>query len=130
MKLTKKQKEMLQGLGYLGYTGCEFDPKSFKQERIDKIREIIRWFLTKTKNINYKSSTSYGLKHEIEDCCYAKGHPLNEYVSNGECIYAMILEGFDVQRPDGSMNCYFNLSLKSENLLRENTEHYKKRCGY
>jgi hypothetical protein len=41
------------------------------------------------------------LKHELE-------RHIGVYVANGELIYAMYLEGFDIKRND--INCYFNIS--------------------
>ena len=54
--------------------------------RLDFLREFIRSNWKKSDKINYERR-SYNLKHIAEKC-------LDRYVSNGELIAAMILEGF------------------------------------
>lgn len=106
------EKEKLAGLGINGYTdSAEFNPNVFKEARINAIRFIIRYRLKKRKTINHDVGTSYGLKHRIEEHKWAQIAPLNGYVSNGECIYAMILEGYDVYR--SGVNAKFNVTSKS-----------------
>lgn len=105
----------LRGLDLHGYEGnAEFDPSVFNMERIDAIREIIRPRLRKIKNIN-RSYTSYGIKHRVEEQIEASIEPLQGYVANGELIYAMILEGFDVLR--FGKNASFNVSEGSLNVM-------------
>lgn len=99
-------------LCYTGYENGEFDETIFNKERITKIRDIIRFNLEKRKTINVKTEGSYQLKHAVERFDKTQGGvKLGGYVSNGELIYAMIQEGFDVQR-DGR-NAYFNVTTKS-----------------
>lgn len=105
----------LKGLGLHGYEGnAEFNPAEFNMERIDAIREIIRPRLRKIKNIN-RNHTSYGIKHRVEEQIEASVKPLQRYVANGELIYAMILEGFDVLR--FGINASFNVSEGSLNIM-------------
>ena len=110
----KTKEEMLEGLYYTGYESSimegnkhwsEFDP-----ERIERIRKIIRAFLYARKSINRQAEGSYKLKHAVEHYDYVVNGGLKGYVSNGEFIYAMILEGFQVER-DGR-NAYFNITSK------------------
>jgi len=63
------------------------------------------------KNINKKSTTSYGLKHLFERHEETK----SSYVSNEEFRGAMIKLGFE---HTDDMNMYFNISQKSVNDLR------------
>lgn len=106
------QEEKLKELSYIGYVrGHEFNPKEFNLDRIAAIREIVRGRLEKRKTINHNIGTSYGLKHCVENQIEAYGEPLCGYVSNGELIYAMILEGFDVCICD--KNARFNVTTKS-----------------
>lgn len=106
------EKEKLDGLGINGYGDSKgFNPAVFNETRIDAIRYIISGRLVKRKTINHDVGTSYGLKHRIEEHKLAQRAPLNGYVSNGECIYAMILEGFDVYR--SGVNAKFNVTSKS-----------------
>lgn len=108
--------DKLKGLTYIGYKGNgDFNPKEFNIERIEAIRGIIRGRLERRKTINHNVGTSYGLKHRFEKHDLAMGKPLDGYVSNGECIYAMILEGFDVYKCPP--NAKFNVTTKSFELL-------------
>jgi hypothetical protein len=93
----------LIGLSLNGFSNGneKFDYSTFTEiKKIEKIRTEIRKYFTKTKSFNLKRS-SYGLKHELE-------RHIGVYVANGELIYAMYLEGFDIKRND--INCYFNIS--------------------
>lgn len=105
----------LKGLGLHGYEGnTEFKDTVFDMARIEAIREIIKPRLRKVKNIN-RNHTSYGIKHRVEEQIEASIEPLQGYVANGELIYAMILEGFDVLR--FGMNASFNVSEGSLNIM-------------
>ncbi|UAB82815.1 hypothetical protein INR75_11270 [Zunongwangia sp. SCSIO 43204] len=93
----------LTGLDLNGFSNNEekFNQTIFsKTKKIDKLRSQIKKYFTKTKSFNLKRS-SYGLKHDLE-------RHIDEYVANGELIYAMHLEGYKIKR-DG-INCYFNIS--------------------
>lgn len=104
--------EKLKGLTYLGYKGFgDFNPDEFKKERIEAIRDIIRPRLEKRKTISSGTCSSYELKHCVERQIESVSGILKGYVSNGELIYAMILEGYDVFRCDP--NARFNVSSKS-----------------
>ncbi|MDA3852630.1 MAG: hypothetical protein PF444_00075 [Bacteroidales bacterium] len=105
----------LRGLKAEGFTEetTAFDAKIFnKAESIDKIRKVIKTYLRKTDTTNYDNS-SYGLKHIIEK-------HIGFYVSNGEVIYAMHLEGFKIEK--GSINCLFNVSKAGIRLLKNSNE--------
>lgn len=58
----------------------------------------------RTKQVNPRAGTSYGLKHKMED---AAG-----YVTNGMFIAAAIACGFKVARAFGSPNAFLNISTK------------------
>lgn len=104
--------EKLKGLTYLGYKGFgDFNPDEFKKERIEAIRDIIRPRLEKRKTISNGTCSSYELKHCVERQIESVAGILKGYVSNGELIYAMILEDFDVRR--SGLNAFFNVSAKS-----------------
>lgn len=120
----KTKEEMLEGLGYCGYDGKSHE---FHTDRIERVREIIRLWLKPRKGVNCKCMGSYQLKHAAEDSELAEGLPLEGYVSNGEFIYAMILEGYDVKR--SGINAYFNATSESMrrfykvNRGRKNKQH-------
>lgn len=78
-------------------------------DNINKLRLFIKGNLDKTKNFN-RQSTSYGLKHKIE-------RKTDLYVSNGELIAAMILEGYKWDIDWSGINCNFNVSKKSVKKL-------------
>ena len=65
--------------------------------------------LTKTKNINVKSSSSYGLKHICEGA-------IGVYVSNEEIIECMESLGFIKRRQIG-LNFQFNISKIVHNVV-------------
>jgi hypothetical protein len=108
---TKQYKIDLDGL-YPRRPPYPFDPIS-DWEKIKRIQVWIRFFLSPQKEIN-KNSHSYGLKHICEkgmkDIWDPKwGSNIDTYVSNGEFIYAMKEEGYEIvaSSPD-SLNAYFN----------------------
>lgn len=107
--MNKKQKDALVGLTYLGYkTGhYKFDESVFDMNKIDAIRGLIRTRMRK----GGERVGSYGLKHRLENQVELKGLPCQGYVSNGECIYAMILEGHIPMEVDG-MNATFSVTKK------------------
>lgn len=101
----------LKGLKLSGFNGDikKFDVSIFQEnEKVDLIRPEIKKFFRKTKTFNNDIS-SYGLKHVLE-------RHIDNYVSNGELIYAMHLEGFKIKR-DG-INCFFNVSNTGIGHLR------------
>lgn len=100
----------LKGLDRSGFRDgtMKFDPSVFENlDKIEKIRTEIRKYFTKTTRKNPKN-TSYGLKHIME-------RHIGEYVSNGEFIYSMHLEGFKIFKEN--INCGFNVSKTGINLL-------------
>ncbi len=73
---------------HIAEVGDEFTNEDFA--RIEKIRTFIK--KTMEPSIGFsESSTSYGLKHDCE-------RAIGEYVSNGELIYAMYLEGYRIKQ--------------------------------
>lgn len=118
----KTKEDMLEGLYNTGYEiRAEEGNKpwnEFESERIEKIREIIRGNLEKrkTERVNLLGYGSYALKHAVEKDVNARGI-LKCYVSNGEFIYAMILEGYNVKRE--GRNAYFNVTLASAERFYE-----------
>lgn len=104
------EKNDLTGLDLSGFSDqtTKFDSSVFiETEKIDKMRIEIRKYLRKDKCF-YKLSTSYGLKNILDG-------RIGEYVSNGEFIYAMNLEGFKILREN--RNCFFNFSATSLRYL-------------
>ena len=95
-----------------------FNPSVFNEDRIDAIRYIIANFFDKTKIAkNQTESRSYWLKHRVEEYAQRVCDPvLRNYITNGELIYAMFLEGFTVKKVD-EKNAYFNVSKRSVNRL-------------
>ncbi|WP_179353810.1 hypothetical protein [Winogradskyella vidalii] len=111
----------LIGLCHNGFSNGneKIDSSTFSEiQKIEKIRAEIKKYFTKTKSFNLKRS-SYGLKHELE-------RHLGNYVTNGELIYAMYLEGYKIKRCD--INCYFNISsvgLKNLTISNKLLESFK-----
>jgi hypothetical protein len=71
-----------------------------REEYIKKWCELA---LTRTKNVNTKTSTSYGLKHICEDA-------IGDYVSNEEMIDVLTELGFKKKKVSDSPNYHFNIS--------------------
>lgn len=96
---------LLDGLTLNGFeeTVKGFDKTAFDENRIELIRHFIPSRFSKIFSFNTRNS-SYGLKHIVE-------RSIGNYISNGELIYAMYLEGYSIKRT--GINCYFNLSAKS-----------------
>lgn len=99
----------------------EFD-FNYKKESLNALeqmdeetrKELLNWCeksFKPIKNINKKSTTSYGLKHLFE----RDKETESSYVSNEEFRGAMIKLGFE---HTDDMNMYFNISQKSLNDLR------------
>lgn len=94
----------------------EFCPTIFDNNRIEVIRSIIKANYVPIKSI-MRHRSSYGLKHDIEK--RKEAECIGNYLSNGELIYAMHLEGYNlIPTYDGSPNAYFNVSYKSVRELR------------
>ena len=114
--------DILRGLTPTGYKfGVKFDKDAFNPERIDKIRNIIRMNIIPRKTINKNTSSSYNLKHIIERSIYAEQHGIG-YIGNGELIYSMILEGYEVERNDNEV--YFNITSRCVDNLNQNKRTY------
>lgn len=111
---------VLAGLELSGFSPKlnTFDPSVFNKDRIDAIRYIIASFFDKTKRVKDKSeSRSYWLKHRVEEYAQRVYDPvLGNYITNGELIYAMLLEGFKVKKVEDK-NALFNVSKRSINRL-------------
>ena len=73
------------------------------------------------KHINRRHN-SYGLKHIIEANEYYQDFSKSTYLSNGELIFAMLLNGYTFYSING-LNCYFN-------ILESDVEHLKKHNPY
>jgi len=101
----------LRGFGYEDNT--RFDPAEFNEQRLQKLRELIREHLEKAPGIRRTNDAySYRLKHLFE-------RAIGEYVPNGEAILAMILEGFTPEREALSPNCWFNIDVPKGGVLSE-----------
>lgn len=106
-----KQEEQLLGLELHGFGGkTKFNASIFNKDTIAKIRLVIQKYYSPIKKINEQRS-SYGLKHDIEKY-------LDAYITNGELIYAMDLEGYKVKNTDNKNAC-FNISEKGVKALKE-----------
>ncbi|PHR45992.1 MAG: hypothetical protein COA32_12165 [Fluviicola sp.] len=95
-------KSILNGLKLNGFDDelQSFDESPFLNNKTVKlIRSFLSENFSKSKSIN-KTYSSYGLKHIVE-------YKIGEYISNGELIYSMFMEGFDLKRHN--INCYFNI---------------------
>ncbi len=93
----------LRGLNKAGFQDFteDFDSSIFENnETIELLRPEIKKYFTKIKTAN-RNHSSYGLKHIAE-------RHIGTYVSNGEFIYAMHLEGYKIFHEN--INCTFNLS--------------------
>ena len=89
----------LNGFGFKNST-TKFEASVFENNKtIEQLRPVIKKHFSPAKTV-YKGSSSYGLKHIAE-------RHLDNYVSNGEFIYAMHMEGYNIERDDP--NCYFNI---------------------
>ena len=81
----------------------EFDKRSL--DRVALAREFIRKIMVHSNKFDHNQG-SYGLKHDCE-------RAQNEYISNGEFIYAMHLEGYRIQHVwESSPNCLFNYDYR------------------
>lgn len=110
--------EELFGLTTGGFNGSQpLCVKDFNELELKSARDIIACYLTPIKSIN-QNSTSYGLKHLVENALRKETDGKINYVSNGTLILAMYDAGFRIKRLAGSSpNCYFNVSKKSVNDL-------------
>jgi hypothetical protein len=78
---------------------CErADPCPIDPEQVSICRVWIREYCTPRKTIN-TSSTSYGLKHRVENFCRNLGTP--HYISNGAFIAAALAEGYRAEANGG-----------------------------
>lgn len=119
--MQKQETDNLNGLHHDGFTNNDlFDASVFDQKRIDAIREIVRTHLLPLKAIShYETAYSYTLKHTIERYVYVTGNKiLGNYITNGECIYAMHQEGYLIEKEARGKNAYFNVSKKSVEVLK------------
>lgn len=106
-----KNENDLRGLDLNGFMNSteNFDSSVFaNNQTIELLRPEIKKYFSKT-NSNNRNYNSYGIKH------IAEKH-LGTYVSNGELIYAMHLEGYQIFRKN--INCTFNVSEPSVRYMR------------
>lgn len=106
------KQDYLKHLTKSGYEpNVDFDENSFNQQRINELRKVIRKCFRHGRCLSMMDeANSYKMKHVMENYLGRKiQHDgcINGYVSNGELIYAMILEGFKVRR--NGRNCFFNV---------------------
>ena len=80
----------------------------------DYVKKWCELALVRTKNINTRASSSYGLKHYCEQS-------IGVYVSNQEIIEVMEELGFIKQRCNG-VNYQFNISKIPDDLLMTQEE--------
>ncbi len=100
--------------GFEVTSGESLEKSPFDLDHINRIREAIRAFFTKTPRVQKRHyAFSYSLKHLVE------GY-LGTYISNGDLIYAMILEGYRFERK--RINCYFNLDEKGVKAMETASE--------
>lgn len=119
---------ILDGLTVNGYSGRkEFNSEVFDNNRIEEIRMLIRTHLLPTKNISSSGSAySYHLKHILERYSfYTNNQVVGNYISNGECIYAMFLEGYSIKPENDGLNAYFNVSERSVDVLTKIVDRLK-----
>lgn len=92
----------------------------FDLDKVAAARPVVRAFFERTNRYN-QDANSYNLKHVVER--FWKRNDLHEhaYISNGDCIWALFLEGFNYRREDGSLNCSFPVSSSSIKMLEQNT---------
>ena len=76
------------------------------------IKQWVENALTRTKNVNQRAASSYGLKHYCEES-------IGEYVSNQEMIDILTELGFDKKRYAGP-NYVFNISKIINKVVFEN----------
>lgn len=110
-----EHKNDLSGLNSAGFQNSnnKFNHEIFKENKtIELLRPAIRKYFRETKTI-YRHSSSYGIKHVAEN-------HIGTYVSNGELIYAMHLEGYKIKRD--TINCCFNISGQDLRLLSNANE--------
>jgi len=81
------------------------EPEKFHEEAIEKMRAWIREWFQPRKTMNNRFS-SYALKHWIQN-------DKDVYLTNGEFIFAMIMEGYQYKISHASSgphhNCFFNV---------------------
>jgi hypothetical protein len=86
-----------------GYTG----QRAFDYENIVRAVYEIPCLL-KMRSTTNKKSSSYGLKHVLENWRHMKYGSGNNYISNGSFIVAMIVLGYKFKFYDNQMNAFFN----------------------
>lgn len=108
-----KTNEELHGLELYGFGGeSKFTPSIFDKTQITNIRAVIKQYYSQIKILNDRH-TSYGLKHDIESYLGT-----DSYITNGELIYAMYLEGYKVKNIDNNNAC-FNVGEKGVKALKK-----------
>lgn len=83
------------------------------QKMIDLCKQWIRQFVDPRKTVNTKGSSSYGLKHAVENWA-------GTYILNGAFIVAAIEEGYKYKR--SGPNAHFNMSFKKTQQEKPSTK--------
>lgn len=104
-------KKQIKGLTRFGFTDSAEYAEPTEFNNVERIRKAVRVLLEKRKTIN-KQRSSYWLKHYVE-------RELQDYVANGELIYAMHLEGYKIQRVWDGSNAYFNIKTLPKRRIDE-----------
>lgn len=92
----------------------------FDLDKVMAARLVARHMLVRTRRYN-PEYRSYGLKHVVEN--FWKRNDLHDhpYISTGDCIWAMSLEGFGFRVMQNSQNCIFNVTSESVIQLQNNS---------
>lgn len=112
--------DVLSGLREDGYTDQEgFDSCIFDEKRIDAIRALVRQLLKPIRQYPHKNSAaSSSLKSLLERYAGKNNVPVIEgYIRQGECIYAMFLEGYLLKRAKNGQSAYISVSKQSYSKL-------------
>ncbi len=84
------------GFGYLT------ERRELNYDRVKRFMPLVGEIFNRRKSIN-RNYGSYELKHIVEE-------HIGQYISNGELIACMILQGYEVRIIPETPNCYFNIS--------------------
>ena len=81
---------------------------------LEEFEHCCRWlgWVRRTKHVNWRVGSSYGLKHRVEDYWHKHFPDEHYYVSNGMFIAAAVHLGFKVEQIDSTLNAYLNISSR------------------
>lgn len=99
-------------------TGGAFGFSAMDREEQAALLQALDKHLVKTSRTNYRTPSSYGLKHIAEDY-------LGRYTSNLQLKVAMRLLGF--KRGRDGLNPHYNVSKRSADIFRFCADYAKKR---